>query len=118
MDTTTGNILHGDVDATLFGGPASVDGVRGKAMSFNMFNDVDQYAVFDRHWYVRCYIFWWNTDSFLSQMPFTITTGVSHRIVWTSSDHFYNIIGHANYPFTKSILILIEVEIKCFLKCD
>ena len=58
MDTTTGNILHGDVNATLFGGPASVDGVRGKAMSFYMFNDVDQYAVFDPHWYVRCYIFW------------------------------------------------------------
>ena len=49
MDTITGNILQGDVDATLFGNPTLVDGVRGKALSFN---GVDQYAEIDPHQYV------------------------------------------------------------------
>ena len=49
MDIIRDNILKGDVDATLFGGPASVDGVRGKALSFN---GVDQYAVINAHTYV------------------------------------------------------------------
>ena len=49
MDIITGNILQGDIDATLFGSPALVDGVRGKALSFN---GVDQYAEIDNHRHV------------------------------------------------------------------
>ena len=49
MDTITDNILQGNVDAALFGGPTLVDGVRGKALSFN---GVDQYAVISAHAYV------------------------------------------------------------------
>ena len=49
MNTITNNILQGDVNAALFGGPALVDGVRGKALSFN---GVDQYAVINPHEYV------------------------------------------------------------------
>ena len=49
MDTMTGNVLQGDVDATFFGNPTLVDGVRGKALSFN---GVDQYAEINTHTYV------------------------------------------------------------------
>ena len=49
MDTITGNVLKGDVDATLFGNPTLVDGVRGKAL---FFNGVNQYAEINAHTYV------------------------------------------------------------------
>ena len=49
MDTITGNVLKADVDATLFGNPTLVDGVRGKALSFN---GVNQYAEINSHTYV------------------------------------------------------------------
>ena len=46
MDTVTDNILQGDVNATLFDGPALVDRVRGKALSLNGEN---QYAQTNPH---------------------------------------------------------------------
>ena len=49
MSIMTGNVLKGDVDVTLFGNPTLVDGVRGKALSFN---GVDQYAEINDHTYV------------------------------------------------------------------
>ena len=49
MDTMTGSVLKGDVDVTLFGNPTLVDGVRGRALSFN---GVNQYAEIDAHTYV------------------------------------------------------------------
>ena len=49
MNIMTGNVLKGYVDATLFGNPTLVDGVRGKALSFN---GVNQYAEISSHTYV------------------------------------------------------------------
>ena len=47
MDTIENdNSLLGDINMTLYGDPAFVDGVRGKALSFN---GVDQYAEINSH---------------------------------------------------------------------
>ena len=50
MDTTENdNTLIGDINMTLHGDPVLVDGVLGKALSFN---GVDQYAEIIQHTYV------------------------------------------------------------------
>ena len=50
MDTIENdNTLLGDIDMTLHGNPDLVDGVRGRALSFN---GVDQYAEISEHTYV------------------------------------------------------------------
>ena len=50
MDTIENdNTLVGDINMRLHGGPVLVDGVRGKALSFN---GVDQYAEMSEHTYV------------------------------------------------------------------
>ena len=72
MDTVTGNVLKGDVDVTLFVYPTLVDGVRGKALSFN---GVDQYAEIDAHTYVL-------NVGIVSAYKFRYCSGTQKRCTW------------------------------------
>ena len=56
MDTiVNANTLLGDIDMTLHGDPVLVDGVRGKALSFN---GDDQYAEIAHHRYITSFYYY------------------------------------------------------------